>query len=62
MEDQIEEALTAHPEWSFSEIYTIDRIAVDERPDELVDLPARRADSGVHLLRFDPWEAPADGE
>lgn len=60
MEDQIQEALSAHPQWSFSEIYTIDRIAYDERPEELVDLQPKRGDPEVHLLRFDPWEAMAD--
>jgi hypothetical protein len=54
MERLIDQALEPHPHWSFGEIYTIDRVAFDERPDELADLPPRRG-SQVHLVSIEPW-------
>lgn len=60
MEGLIEIALQKYPEWQFSEIFTIDRVAYDERPDELADLPPRRQHSEVHLIRFEPWTFESD--
>ena len=41
--------------WLLEEYYTIDRVAFDERPDELANLAPRRSEAAVHLLTFDPW-------
>jgi hypothetical protein len=60
MEEMTERTLEAYPEWRFVEIYTIDRVAYDERPDELADLPPRPEASEVLLVAFEPWEAPAE--
>ncbi|MFK7959163.1 MAG: hypothetical protein AB8G96_01450 [Phycisphaerales bacterium] len=46
--------------WRVEQFYSIDRVAYDERPDELSDLTPRRSESGVHLVQFDPWPE-ADG-
>jgi hypothetical protein len=58
MERMIEDALDGHPKWAFGEIYTIDRVAFDERPDELGNLSPGRRDTQVHLVTFEPWDAP----
>jgi hypothetical protein len=55
MEELIDEALDDYPQWRFETIYTIDRVAHDERPDELADLPPRRDQPAVHLVRIDEW-------
>lgn len=59
MEELIEEQLSSDARWSFSEIYTIDRVAFDERPEELADLPTKRGKPEVHLVHFEPWSPPA---
>jgi hypothetical protein len=60
METLIESALREFSEWKFSEIYTIDRVAYDERPEELADLPPRRREAQVHLVQFERWAAPSE--
>lgn len=55
MESLIDDALAAHPQWHFLEIFTLDRVAYDERPDELGDLPPRSVMSGLHLVEFERW-------
>jgi hypothetical protein len=55
MEQMIADALEQHPEWVFGEIFTIDRVAYDERPDELADLPPNRREPEVHLVTIEPW-------
>ncbi len=59
MEFLIEQALDAHPEWSVVDIFTIDRLAYDERPEELADLSPRRERSQVHLVQFEPPPPPS---
>lgn len=58
MEFLIEQAIDGHPEWRVIDIFTIDRIAYDERPDELADLAPRRDRSQIHLVQFDPPPPP----
>lgn len=60
MEELIDSALAGSPTWRFVEIYTIDRVAFDERPDELADLPPRREKAEVHLVSFERWPGTAD--
>ena len=55
MEQLIDQALEQHPEWMFIEIYTIDRVAFDERPEELSDLRPGRRGPQVHLISIEPW-------
>ena len=62
MERLIDVALVRYPEWSFVEVYTIDRVAYDERPEELSDLPPNRRGSQVHLATIEPWGAPPGGQ
>jgi hypothetical protein len=56
MEQLIFSALHGNPDWAFGEIYTIDRVAFDERPDELADLRPRGNQPQVHLVHIEPWE------
>ena len=44
VEELIADTLAGMPEWTFQSIYSTDRVAYDERPEELADLPpvARR--------------------
>ena len=62
VEELIGETLAGMPEWSFQSIYSIDRVAYDERPEELSDLPPRRAQANVHQISIDVWgdETPPD--
>jgi hypothetical protein len=55
MEQLIASAIEQYPQWSFSDLYTIDRIAYDERPEELDALPPRPGEPAVHLIEFEPW-------
>lgn len=60
MAAMVEEGLTHRPEWRFLELYTMDRVAFDERPDSLGDLPPRRTKPELHLVEVDPWVAQPD--
>lgn len=59
MESLIEEAVDEHPQWTLADIFTIDRIAYDERPDELADLSPRRSQARVHLVQFETPPPPS---
>lgn len=41
-------------EWLLAEVYSTDRIAFDERPDELSDLAPRRNEPAIHLISIEP--------
>ncbi|MCI0363257.1 MAG: hypothetical protein L0Y44_10525 [Phycisphaerales bacterium] len=58
MEELIQTALESHPKWAFGEIYTIDRVAFDERPDDLANLRPNRRQAEVHLMTFEPFGSP----
>ena len=49
------ERLSRDGRWLFRSFYTLDRVAFDERPEELGDLPIRGREPGVHLLFEEPW-------
>ncbi|MHC4416775.1 MAG: hypothetical protein ACYS0G_16010 [Planctomycetota bacterium] len=53
MEHLIDDALTRYQRWRLGEIWMIDRVAYDERPDELSDLPPRRDHAEVHLVQIE---------
>ena len=55
----IEQAIARCGPWRFIDFYTVDRVAHDERPEELVNLPPRRKRAEIHLLQVDP-PAPPD--
>lgn len=58
VEQMILDALAQTPEWTLSEIFTIDRVAFDERPDTLVQLTPADRRSRIHSLTFDRWHEP----
>ena len=54
-EELLEDALLDHPQWVFESIYSMDRVAFDDRPNELQHLPPTRRRAAVHSLRIEPW-------
>ena len=53
LEELIEDVLNDDDQWEFAEIFSTDRVAFDERPDELSDLAPRRRSTEVHLVSFE---------
>ncbi|MSR28152.1 MAG: hypothetical protein EXS03_01060 [Phycisphaerales bacterium] len=43
------------PEWQVDGFFSVDRVAFDERPDELSDLVPRRSESEIHIASVDEW-------
>ena len=63
-EDLIEKSVEGSGEWLLDRVYSIERVAFDERPDELSDLPPRRSRAEVHSIAIDEWgdgDAPGSG-
>ncbi|MBX3354854.1 MAG: hypothetical protein KF724_04055 [Phycisphaeraceae bacterium] len=51
----VEQVLDGMPEWRFQVMYATDRVAFDERPPELSELPLRRTKSEVHRVSVESW-------
>lgn len=51
----IERVLDEQSEWRFRVMYATDRVAFDERPPELSELPLKRTKSEVHRVTIEPW-------
>ncbi len=51
----IEEVLRDQKRYVYLETFAVDRVALDERPDELADLPVRRSEPEVHLVSCEGW-------
>ena len=60
LDELINEALDSRPAWRLAEIFAVDRVAFDDRPDELSALPPKRREAEVHLVQIEPWPAPPD--
>ncbi|RLS63599.1 MAG: hypothetical protein DWH97_09665 [Planctomycetota bacterium] len=61
-EELLEDALLDHPQWVFESVYTMDRVAFDDRAPSLTNLPHTRRRPAVHELDIEPWgEDGADG-
>jgi hypothetical protein len=56
MTSLLRERLDDEMEWSFGEIYTMDRVAFDDRPEALADLQLRHPRSEVLLLSIETSE------
>ncbi|MEE2973301.1 MAG: hypothetical protein VX672_09260 [Planctomycetota bacterium] len=64
-EDLIEAAVEGSGEWLLDRIYSIERVAFDERPDDLGELAPRRDRAEVHSIVIDEWgegEGPGEGD
>ena len=62
LETMIDDAVRRQNGWALAELYSMDRVAYDERPDELADLSPRRRSAEVHLVAIAPHgEAPGPG-
>lgn len=59
----VEEAVGEAGDWVLSGMYSIERVAFDERPDELGSMPPRYNHSEVLLVAVDEWggESPRGG-
>ena len=53
VESLIREQLEDETDWSFREFYTLDRVAIDDRPESLVDLMPRHPRSEIFMLKID---------
>jgi len=62
VEHLITDTIDASGRWRFSDLYTLDRVAYDERPQELNDMPPGTRAPGVHIVQFDQWPPPPDDE
>lgn len=60
MQELVETWLDEHPEWEFLDVYAMDRVAYDERPEELVDLPPRREQAAIHHVTHEVWLGRGD--
>ncbi|MHC4910462.1 MAG: hypothetical protein ACYTF9_12150, partial [Planctomycetota bacterium] len=54
-EELVRGQIVHHPGWVFGDIYTVDRVAFDERPDELGDIPPRPSETGIYLTSLETW-------
>ncbi len=61
LEELIEGELERTGEWMLGDVYLTDRIAFDERPDELSDLAPRRSGAEIHLVAIDPRDDHPSG-
>ena len=57
VQEIVSQELLRFPEWSFDELYTIERVAFDDRPEEMTSLQLRRTESEIHKITIDPWNA-----
>ncbi|MDZ4753267.1 MAG: hypothetical protein SGJ11_02065 [Phycisphaerae bacterium] len=62
IEEMISDWFDTQDEWAFKSVYSMDRVAFDERPDELGDLPHRRTKATVHMAEVDRWGEDGPGE
>jgi hypothetical protein len=61
-EELLEDALLDQPQWVFESIYTMDRVAFDDRPPSLSSLPPKRRRAAVHEVGIEPWgDEPSAG-
>lgn len=60
-EELLEDALVDHPEWVFESVYTIDRVAFDDRPPSLSHLPPTRRRAAMHEITIEPWGEDIQG-
>jgi hypothetical protein len=62
IEELIADWFDASSAWAFKGIYSMDRVAFDERPDELASIPHRRNKPELHLAEVDRWGEAGPGE
>lgn len=53
----VEQVMAEYPQWRFTDVYSMDRVAYDDRPEELAELPPRLTERKVHLVDVEPWES-----
>ena len=64
VEHYMQSTLADHPQWQLVRVESIDRVAFDDRPEHLSDIPPRRDHEEVHLVEIetirDTHESPPD--
>lgn len=55
----IEVAMEEQSDWDVTDLYSMDRIAFDDRPEALSNLPPRPTEKKVHLVEVEPWKSSA---
>ncbi|MFO0828569.1 MAG: hypothetical protein U0572_10535 [Phycisphaerales bacterium] len=63
LDDLIGDWFDDHPEWTLRNVLAMDRVAFDERPDELASLPYKRSAPALHRVEIERWQPalPEDG-
>jgi hypothetical protein len=56
LEDQVAAWFESHPEWMLRNVLAMDRVAFDERPDDLGSLPYKRTSAQVHRVEIERWQ------
>ncbi|MBC23757.1 MAG: hypothetical protein CMJ32_07575 [Phycisphaerae bacterium] len=62
VEELIDQAMQVQDVWVCESLYSVDRMAFDERPDDLADLPLVRSEAQIHFVEVDPWASRATPE
>lgn len=63
LEEFVIEAFEDHEQWTLTEVFAVDRVALDERPDTLTNLELKQTEAKIHLIEIEPWpESDDDAE
>lgn len=55
LEQFVIEAFKDHKQWILTEVFAVDRVALDERPDTLTNLELKQTEAKVHIIEIEPW-------
>ena len=58
----ITDSMEDQSEWEMADVYSLDRVAFDDRPETLESLPPRLTESRVHLIEVEPWSSAPTAE
>lgn len=56
LEDLVAAWFESHREWALRNVLAMDRVAFDERPDDLASLPYKRTSAQVHRVEIERWQ------
>ncbi len=55
LEQFIIDAFEDHEKWTLTEVFAVDRVALDERPEALTDLELKQTEAKIHIVEIEPW-------
>ncbi len=58
----VNQAMDDQTEWEMVDVFSLDRIAFDDRPDEMDKLQPRPTESKVHMVEVEPWSSAPTAE